>query len=64
MDALDNQINLKEIQNKSNLLFSGSYFGHGHHEDGIQSSISIAKKMNTTGKCDTLETWFSFVNLA
>jgi len=26
--------------------------------------VTIAKKINTTGKCDTLETWFSFVNLA
>ena len=46
MDALENQINLREIQNKSNLLFSGSYFGYGFHEDGIQSSSYICKLLN------------------
>ena len=25
--------------------------------------VTIAKKINTTGKCGTLEKWFSFVNL-
>ena len=43
MDALENQINLKEIQNKNNLLFSGSYFGYGFHEDGIKSSLEMIK---------------------
>ena len=46
MDALDNQINLKEIQNKSNLLFSGSYFGYGFHEDGIKSSLEMIKYLD------------------
>ena len=40
------QEKLFEIQGKNKIWFSGSYFGYGHHEDGIQSSISIAKKMN------------------
>ena len=46
MDALENQINLTEIQNKSNLLFSGSYFGYGFHEDGIKSSLEMIKYIN------------------
>ena len=46
MDALENQINLKEIQNKSNLLFSGSYFGYGFHEDGIKSSLEMIKYLD------------------
>ena len=46
MDALENQINLTEIQNKSNLLFSGSYFGYGFHEDGIKSSLEMIKYLD------------------
>ena len=46
MDALENQINLKVIQNKSNLLFSGSYFGYGFHEDGIKSSLEMIKYLD------------------
>ena len=44
--ALDNQKNLKNIQNKENLLFCGSYFGYGFHEDGIKSSIEMLKNLN------------------
>ena len=43
---LDNQKNLKNIQNKENLLFCGSYFGYGFHEDGIKSSIEMLKNLN------------------
>jgi len=45
-NALDNQKNLKIIQNKGNLLFCGSYFGYGFHEDGIKSSIEMLKNLN------------------
>ncbi len=44
--ALSNQNNLKEIQNKKNILFCGSYFGYGFHEDGIMSSIEMIKTLN------------------
>ena len=44
--ALDNQKNLKNIQNKENLLFCGSYFGYGFHEDGIKSSIEMLKNLD------------------
>ena len=44
--ALDNQKNLKNMQNKENLLFCGSYFGYGFHEDGIKSSIEMLKNLN------------------
>ncbi len=44
--ALDNQKKLKNIQNKENLLFCGSYFGYGFHEDGIKSSIEMLKNLN------------------
>ncbi len=45
-DALSNQSNLQKIQNKKNILFCGSYFGYGFHEDGIKSSIEILKMLN------------------
>jgi len=45
-NALDNQINLKNIQNKKNTLFCGSYFGYGFHEDGIKSTIEMLKTIN------------------
>ncbi len=44
--ALDHQGQLKNLQNKRNILFCGSYFGYGFHEDGIKSSIEMLKKLN------------------
>jgi len=45
-NALQNQSNLKSIQNVNNTLFAGSYFGYGFHEDGIKSSIEMLKTIN------------------
>jgi predicted NAD/FAD-binding protein len=45
-EALTNQNNLYKIQNKKNILFCGSYFGYGFHEDGIKSSIDMLKTLN------------------
>ena len=45
-DALNNQKLLKEIQNKRNVLYCGSYFGYGFHEDGIKSSINMIENLN------------------
>ena len=42
-EALSSQKNLSTIQNKKNILFCGSYFGYGFHEDGIKSSIDMLK---------------------
>ena len=44
--ALNNQIKLKNLQNRENILFCGSYFGYGFHEDGIKSSIEMIKNLN------------------
>ncbi|MDC0890555.1 FAD-dependent oxidoreductase [Candidatus Pelagibacter sp.] len=44
--VLQNQSNLKTIQNTNNTLFAGSYFGYGFHEDGIKSSIEMLKTLN------------------
>jgi len=45
-DALDNQKKLNILQNQKNILFCGSYFGYGFHEDGIKSSIEMIKKLD------------------
>ena len=44
--ALDYQSDLKSLQNKRNILFCGSYFGYGFHEDGIKSSLEMLKNFN------------------
>ena len=45
-NAIDNQKKLNTLQNKNNILFCGSYFGNGFHEDGIKSSIEMLKHLN------------------
>jgi predicted NAD/FAD-binding protein len=45
-DALKAQEQLHFLQNKENLLFCGSYFGYGFHEDGIKSTINMLKHLN------------------
>jgi len=44
--ALTYQTRLKNLQNKRNILFCGSYFGYGFHEDGIKSSVEMLKNLN------------------
>ena len=44
--AIDSQKDLHLIQNKNNILFCGSYFGYGFHEDGIESSLDMMKYIN------------------
>ena len=44
--ALNYQSQLIDLQNKRNILFCGSYFGYGFHEDGIKSSIDMLKNLN------------------
>ena len=44
--ALEYQSDLKSLQNKRNILFCGSYFGYGFHEDGIKSSLEMLKNFN------------------
>ncbi len=45
-EALSNQSSLYRIQNKKNILFCGSYFGYGFHEDGIKSSVQMLKTLD------------------
>ena len=44
--ALNAQSELVKIQNKKDLLFCGSYFGYGFHEDGIKSSIEMLQNLD------------------
>ena len=44
--ALEYQSDLKSLQNKRNILFCGSYFGYGFHEDGIKSSLEMLKNFD------------------
>ena len=44
--AINSQKDLNLIQNKNNILFCGSYFGYGFHEDGIKSSLDMMIYIN------------------
>ena len=44
--ALNFQSQLTNLQDKRNILFCGSYFGYGFHEDGIKSSIEMLKNLD------------------
>ena len=44
--SLNFQSQLTNLQNKRNILFCGSYFGYGFHEDGIKSSIEMIKNFD------------------
>ena len=44
--ALNSQIMLSKLQNQKDILFCGSYFGYGFHEDGIKSSIEMLKYLD------------------
>ena len=41
--AFDYQKKLDILQNKKNILFCGSYFGYGFHEDGLKSTLNLIK---------------------
>ena len=45
-ETLESQKELDLLQNKQNVLFCGSYFGYGFHEDGIKSSTEMLKYIN------------------
>ena len=45
-NTIDNQKKLIQLQNSNNILFCGSYFGYGFHEDAIKSSIEMVKILN------------------
>ncbi len=45
-NALKSQNELSILQNKKDILFCGSYFGYGFHEDGIKSTLEMLKYIN------------------
>lgn len=42
------QLKLHRLQGKQRTWFAGSYFGHGFHEDGFASAVSIAQAWGIT----------------
>lgn len=42
-DAVAAQRMLWNLQGKNNIWYCGSYFGHGFHEDGLQSGLAVAE---------------------
>jgi predicted NAD/FAD-binding protein len=61
------QKNLWDLQGKRRLWFCGSYFGHGFHEDGLQSGLAVAEELggsrrpwsvkNQNGRIHLPENW-------
>ncbi len=45
-ETIEYQKKLNTLQNRNNILFCGSYFGYGFHEDGIKSSINMIRYIN------------------
>jgi predicted NAD/FAD-binding protein len=43
--ALDAQGRLWSLQGMRNTWFCGAYFGHGFHEDGLQSGLAVAEQL-------------------
>ena len=43
--ALASQDNLWTLQGRRHTWFCGSYFGHGFHEDGLQSGLAVAEQL-------------------
>lgn len=41
--AMQAQTSLHELQGQNNIWLCGSYFGYGFHEDGLNSSVNLAK---------------------
>ncbi len=39
------QATLWQLQGKNRTWFCGSYFGHGFHEDGLQSGLAVAEQL-------------------
>ena len=46
--ALNAQQRLWSIQGRHNTWFCGSYFGHGFHEDALQSGLAVAEAFGIT----------------
>jgi len=46
--ALDAQRQLWKLQGTNRTWFCGAYFGHGFHEDGLQSGLAVAEALGGT----------------
>ncbi len=45
-DAMQAQSQLMDLQGRSGIWLCGSYFGYGFHEDGLKSSVDLARLWN------------------
>lgn len=45
--ALRSQQKLHTLNHETSLLFCGSYFGYGFHEDAVKSSLKVVNKLKT-----------------
>lgn len=43
--AVEAQKSLWSLQGRRNTWFCGAYFGHGFHEDGLQSGLAVAEQL-------------------
>lgn len=43
--AMEAQASLWSLQGRRRTWFCGSYFGHGFHEDGLQSGLAVAEQL-------------------
>lgn len=53
--ALAAQSRLSQIQGSRNTWFCGAYFGHGFHEDGLQSGLAVGEMLTGARRPWTVE---------
>ncbi|MDP3660853.1 MAG: NAD/FAD-binding protein, partial [Phenylobacterium sp.] len=53
--AIAAQSSLWDLQGVRRTWFCGSYFGHGFHEDGLQSGLAVAEQLGGVRRPWTVE---------
>ena len=43
LESFSRQKNIKKIQGKYNIWFTGAWLGNGFHEDGVVSALEVCK---------------------
>jgi predicted NAD/FAD-binding protein len=62
-EAVAAQRMLWNIQGKRNIWFCGSYFGHGFHEDGLQSGLAVGEALGGVRRPWVVENESGRINL-
>jgi predicted NAD/FAD-binding protein len=44
-DTLTSQKVIQSLNGENHLYFCGAYLGNGFHEDGLQSAVSVCRKL-------------------